>query len=811
MFSSLKLAIRSLGHSPGFTALAIGILTLGIGATTAMFSITRTVLLKPLGYRDPAQLVTVLFRVPSFSKQITTVPVNAQHYRLWRDHARSFQEIAVLGPTSHILSGVGEPESVAGVRVSANFFHLVGVQPAIGRSFAAGEDEAGRDHVAIVSDHFWRHKLGGRSDELGRKIRFDGVPYQIIGVMPPMFPFPCGGQLSDVVALAERTDYWLPLVFGESDLSSPIMNLDYLAIARLRPGITVRQAVTELDALEKGIQKQFPEKVEFDIVVHPLQQLMSREVRLPLLILMGAVGAVLLIVCINMMNLMMVRAISQRRDWAIRLAMGAGARDLIRGALSESLLLSLAGAGAGSLLAGWLLELVRLRAPVDLPRIEELALDPPALLFALGASVASAVLFGIWPAWRSAQADPQEALQSSGRGATEGRSGRRAGTLLVAAEVALSTVLLLSAGLLLRSFVAILDVSPGVRVEHLLTAGIKLPPDKYNKVADIHSFYRSLVEKVSSLPGVTAAGTVSTLPVRPEDNNNPITAGDRAVPPVTQWAMSHIHSASGGYFRAAGIPVKAGRAFEERDGKALEAVISENLAARLWPGESAIGRPLKLYAARSQAKVVGVVGAVRAGSLTEQPGMSVYFPDWEEADGDMSLVVRTAGEPENVRSAVRSVIRALEPQAAIPDMQTMKQVVTGSLSTRRFQLILLVSFAAAALLLASLGIYGVLAFATTRRTSEIGLRMALGAEPKQIFAAILRHGIAPVLIGMTVGLCASAALSHVLQSVLFEVKALDPLIYATAPALLLLVAALACFLPARRAAKLNPVEALRHQ
>lgn len=811
MVLSLKLAIRSLKRSPGFAVLAIAILALGIGATTAMFSITRTVLLKPLAYRDPQQLVTILFRIPSFSKQLSTIPVNAQHYELWRDHARTLQSVALVTSTSNILSGRGNAETVTGVRVTANFFSVLGVQPALGRAFANGDDQAGRDRVVVVSNRFWRSKLGGRASALGESILLDQTPYRVIGIMPAAFPFPQGAQLSDVATLPEQTEYWVPLAFSQNDLSSPMANMDYIAVARLKPGITVAEATADLAALQRQIEKRFPERVEFDPVVHPLQQLMAREVRLPLIVLMSAVAAVLLIVCINMMNFTLVRATAQRREWAVRLALGARTRNVISGAFLESLLISLAGSGLGALSAVWLLNVVRIKAPTGFPRVGELGLDSAALLFALGASIASALLFGLWPAWRSARLDPQDALQSSGRTVSEGRKGHRAGKILIGAEVALSTVLLLACGLLLRSFVAILDVNPGIRVQHLLTARINLPPNEYQKNSELYSFYKRLIEKVSALPGVEAAGTVSIVPLTPEDNNNPVWAGDRAAPPVTQWPMTHVHSASIGYFKAAGIPTREGRPFEERDGQALEVVISDNLAARLWPGESAIGRPLRFYRGKYIAHVVGVVGAVHSSSLTEQPGMNVYFPDWEQANDSMSLVVRTAGRPESDSSAIRQIVHGLQPEAAIPYIESVRQIVAESLSPKRFQLILLASFAVAALLLAALGIYGVVAFATGRRTSEIGIRMALGARPKEIFTAIVGNGLAPVLIGIVAGLGASLALSRLIESLLFEVRALDPLIYVATPAVLIVVAALACFLPARRAANLNPVEALRHE
>ena len=811
MAHAVKLAVRSLGHFPGFALLAIAMIGLGIGSTTAMFSVTHTVLLKALAYREPERLATVSFRVPQFSKELSTVPVNAQHYLLFRDHSRTLEELGLVRPDSHILSGMGEAEHVNGALITVNFFHLLGVQPILGRSFSDGEDQPGHNRLLIVSYQFWQQRLSGRRDVLGRKILLDGQSYEIIGVMPPAFPFPRGRQLSELEKLPERIDYWAPIVFSRDDLATPVGNENYLAIGRLKAGAMMPQVAADLTALETSFAKTYPEPVQFIIVVRSLQEAMAREVRLPLLILMAAVVAVLLIVCINLMNLMMVRSIAQRRDWAIRLAMGAKVRDLLRGAFIESLLLSLAGGTAGSLLAWVLLRLVRLKAPIDLPRIDELSLDSAALLFALSASVATAILFGIWPAWRASRINPQEALQSSGRTASESRQGHHSGNILVAAEVTLSTVLLLSAGLLLRSFVTILGVDPGLNIQHLLAVRINLPPEKYHRDSDVSSFYSRLLDEVKGLPGVEGAGLVSDLPLTGENNTNPATAADRPIPPVTQWPMTNWRYASSEYFKTAGIAFKDGRLFTKREGDTREVVISDNLAARLWPGQSAVGRPLKIYGNRRLQTVVGVVGAIHATSLTDDPTMMIYFPNWNHFARDMALFVRSEKETQGLASAVRSIVAGLDSQAAIPSIQTMKQVAARSLAPRRFQLVLLISFAVVALSLACMGIYGVLAFATSRRTSEIGIRMALGARPAQILESILLNGMVPVLIGIVAAMCVSVAFSKILQALLFQVRALDPEIYVAASAAMLIVAALACFVPARRAASLNPIEALRHE
>jgi putative ABC transport system permease protein len=812
MTPAFRDAIRNLRRAPGFSLLAIGILTLGIGATTAMFSITRTVLLKPLAYREPDRLATLLFRVRQFSKEFSTIPTNAQHYFFWRDHSRTLEEIGLVRPDSHILTGLGAAEQISGAAVTANLIHVLGMQPMLGRAFVNGEDQPGRNQEVIVSYEFWRTHFDGNAGALGRKLFLDGQPYTLVGVMPPGFPFPRDRQLSEVEALPKKTSYWTPIVFSKDDLTDPVGSQDYLTIARLKPGATIPQVVADITALEKVISKRYPEPVEFDPVVRPLQATMAREVRLPLLILMAAVSAVLLIVCINLMNLMRVRAMRQRRDWAIRLAVGAGAHDLLRAAFAESLLLSLAGAGPGSLLALALIHLVRVSAPFDLPRIDELALDVPGLFFALGASVFTSILFGLWPAWRASRIDPQEALQSSGRTSTEGRKSGFTGRLLVAAEVSLSTVLLLGAGLLLRSFVNILGVDPGMTVQHILTVRVNLPPDKYQKDSDVSSFYKRLLEQTQSLPRVTKAGLVSDLPLTGEDNNNPVTAADGAIPPVTQWPMTNLRYASGDYFQAAGIPLKDGRSFEERVGDTREVIISNNLAERLWPGRSAIGRTLKVYGNSRLQTVVGVVGAVHSTSLTQNPAMMVYFPSWNRFARNMTLVVRTAtGQPEQLAGAIRRIVSALDSQAAIPSVETMQQIVSASLAQKRFQVMLLGGFAAAALLLACLGIYGVLSFITSRRTSEIGIRMALGATPARVMQSTVWGGMLPVLVGIVIGLALSASFARVFQSLLFGVHALDPMIYAATGTFFIGIAVLACVVPARRAARVNPVDALRAQ
>ncbi len=813
MNAALRYALRSLRRTPGFTALAIAILTLGIGATTAMFSITNTVLFKPLQYRDPGQLASLMIRVPAFEQWAAKVPLNAYQYQFFKQHSGTLRQIALIGPSSGILSGVGKPTAVQGVRVTPDLFDLLGVQPRFGRGFLPQEAEEGNNQVVVLSDVLWHHQFNADPHVLGRKIRLDSREYQVVGITAPDFPFPGGRQLCDIEPLPEQAQYWIPLAFTKADLAATQGDMNYMGLVRLMPGLSIEQVSAELTANMQEIVKGLPHAVPMYPVLEPLRVSLTSGVRQPLLFLFSAVALVLLIVCINLMNLTLVRATARRREWAVRLAMGAGLRQLIRDALAESFVLSIAGGLSGSILAAWLLALVRTTAPFGLPRVDELHINPEVLAFALGASIFSAVFFGLWPAWRSTKIDPQETLQSSGRTITEGRKGHRLGRTLVAAEVALSVVVLLGTGLLIHSFVRVLQVNPGVRVQHLMVAGLQLPPNEY-KADQINEFYHRLLDRISKVPGVQQAGITSELPLTSSNNNGPMTAADRPMPPITQWPMANQIWASPSYFKASGIPLKDGRVFRESDGKQHVVVISENLAARLWPHESAVGHLLKGYPGvgnNEPYRVIGVVGVVHGASLTSQAENMTYSPDWQNPSTGMALVVRSTGDSGSVAGAIRSVVARLDPRIPVSDIRPMRDLVDSSVAQRRFQLFILMAFAGMALLLACLGIYGVLSFNVGQRTGEIGIRMALGARPEQVRGLILRQGMLPVLAGLMVGLLASAASGRLVQSLLFGVKALDPLTYVVTSAVLLSVAMLACFIPARRAARLNPLEALRNE
>ena len=811
MTRSLRLAVRSLLNTPGFTFLSIAILALGIGATTAMFGVARTVLFKPLAFKKPTQLCVVSLRVPAYADKYPELPVSAAHYNPWKNQSHTLQDVAFMTQRGATLSGHGDTEHVVGLNVNSNIFSMLGVSPALGPGFAGDEEKRRREDVVVLSDRLWRRKLSANPNIIGQKVLLNGKPYEVVGVMPADLPLPRASQLMSIATEPLDTDFWRPLIFKKEELAQPLGDMNLQVIGRMAEGVSVPQAQAELNGLEQQFKKDFPPGVMLEVRVATLQEKMSGDVRRPLLILLAAVALVLLVVCLNLMNLTLVRALSRRRQWAIRLAMGASQSALIGETFLESLVLSITGGALGCLLAEWLLVLVRANAPATLPRVDELTLDLPALAIAVTSAVCSALLFGLWPAWRASHIDPQEALRASSRSMTEGRGGHRMGQVLVAAEVALSVVLLLGAGLLLRSFVNTMNVNPGVTVEHTVTATVKLPPDRYKSNAQVASFYTSLLDRLRQSPGIEEAGAVSTLPVTGEDNVNILSPCDGPKRPLTEWPATNFRQVSPRYFSASGTPIKAGRDLTPADVNAKVILLSESAVARLFPSGSALGRTVCAAADDKPVarQVIGIVGDVRTASLRDKPSPMAYIPDWGDYGNDMALTVRTRGEARPVINGIRSTVAHLDAGVPVTQIRTMKEVVSESVAAARFQLVLLGAFAAAAVLLACLGIYGVLAFTVGRRTSEIGIRMALGAWPAQVRWAILKQGLLPVVVGLAIGFGLSMALGHVVESLLFGLHALDPSTYAVAAVATLSAAALACLAPADRAARLNPSDALR--
>ncbi len=810
--SDIRYALRSFRLNAGFTAVAVLTLALGIGANTAIFSVVNSVLLKPLTYGDPGRLVAIQENVPQISHLYPALPVNAMHFFTWRKQMKSFESLALIAPTDLTLTGTGRAERLSVLRVSANLFHVLRVGPALGRGFAEGEDQPGHDHVVVLTNNLWQRRFNGDKAIVGRRIALDGEAYTVVGVLGAEFRFPKNDQLGTLVGLPPRADLFKPVTFHADDLE-PVGDFNYGAIGRLRPGVSVAAALAELNVVQAALAKSIKEdKIELRGVLDPLQEAVVGHARRGLLLLLGAVGAVLLIVCVNLANLSLARATGRKREAGIRTALGATRARLIRQVLTENLLLALAGGALGLLIAFAGVRLLVIAAPVDLPRLEEVGIDGRVLLFALAVSTLSGILFGALPALRLSRSEPLESLQAgSTRSATEGRGGLRVREVLVALEVGLSAVLLITAGLLTHSFTRLMNVSKGFEVRNLLTAQISLPAVQYKEGEKRGQFYEHVLQKVRAMPGVRSAGMVSVLPLDGNSWADVISKrGDTR--PMAERPIAGYRFITPDYIETIGIPLRAGRTFTDRDAGRPVVLISEKVARTVWPGENPIGKmfwrgnPLeKPY------EICGVVADTRSIELNKAPELMVYVPYWVRNRFDVSIAVRTAGDPRSVEAGLRAAVAGIDSEVPLSHVRTMEQVMSESVGGRRFQLLLIGMFAVCALLLATLGIYGVLAYTVSRRTGEIGIRLALGARPGDLRAMVLRQGLVPVAAGLIAGLAGAVAIGRLLHSLLFEVSAADPATLAAVPVILLLVAIAACLIPARRAMSVDPMSALRFE
>ena len=812
LLGDIRQAWRGFRQNPGFTAVALLTLALGIGANTAIFSLVNGVLLKPLAFREPGQLVVLREIIPQMSRLYPTLPVNAGHFDDWRRHCRSFASMAVLDSRSLNLTGAGPAEKLSVVPASASLFGMLGVQPRLGRAFLAEEDQPGHDHVVILTDALWRRLFHADAGIVGRRILLDDEPYVVAGVLGPEFQMPLHLEQGSMPGLPNRIDLFKPIALSKEDLEEQ-GDFDYTVIARLRPGVTLSQALAELNVEQAAIAKGVHEfQVELRASVLPLRDVVIGPARRGLLLMLAAVGAVLLIVCVNLANLALARATARARESAIRTALGASRGRVMRQVLTENLLLALVGGTLGVGVAAAGLRMLVISAPVDLPRLSEVSLDARVLLFALAIAAASGLLFGLLPAWRSARVDPQEALQAGAtRSTTEARGGMHLRELLVMAEVGLGTVLLVTAGLLIHSFARLLSVDKGFETQRQLTAQLTLPAARYQEGPKREQFYNAVLGKLRAQPGVRSAGLISVLPLDGESWVDAITKpGDNR--PIAERPMSDYRSVSADYFAAMGIPLLSGRPIENRDQGRPVAVISEKVARALWPGENALGRKFHRDSPDEKPfEVIGIARDVPETALEKAPALMVYVPLWYRSRDTASVVVRTAGDPRAEEASLRAVVRSVDPEVPVSQVRTMEQVMDESVGARRFQMILVGLFAGTALLLAAIGIYGVLAWSITRRTGEIGVRVALGATPRDLIGMVLRQGLRPVAIGLMGGMVGAILMGGLLRSLLFGVSIADPLTMVGVCVALLASAALACLIPARRAMRVDPMKALRFE
>jgi putative ABC transport system permease protein len=799
MRNDIRYALRTLLRERAFAAMVVLSLAVGIGANTAIFSVVNGVLLRPLPYRDPERLFTIREVVPKLAHLYPTLPVNLSHYLEWRKRCSALESIAIMRPAALNLTGAGEPELLTSARVSANTFQVLGVNPQRGRGLMDEEDPEGHDNVVVISDSLWKRRFNADPAIVGRKIVLDGSPNLVAGVLPRGFQFP---------ALSDKTEVFKPLGYSQDDLAEIEGDFNYDAIARLRTGVTPRKAIAELNVIQAEISTRMPEKMDMHVAVTPLHDEITGHVQRGLLVLLGAVGAVLLILSANLANLSLARAAGRARESAIRTALGAGRTQLVRQTLTESVLLALIGGALGIGLAWWGIDLLVRAAPADLPLLGAVRLDGGVLGFALLISLSTGLIFGILPALRSAGAQPREALKSGSYTTTESRRGVRVRDLLVAVEAALSAVLLITAGLLIGSFVRLTHVDKGFDIERVLTVRLSLPSTKYTQNPQMAAFFERVLDRTRALPGVLSASFVSSLPLQGETWMD-LVGPENDPRPLFERPMVNVRFVTPGYFQTLHIPFREGRTFDDSQRKRKVAIVSQGTALRLWAGQSPLGR--RMLHNEETVEVVGVTADIRSTSLDKNPVPIIYLPDWQRPRLAASLLVRTAMDPRGIAAAIRHAIRQVDADVPVPQMRTMQQVMSDSVAQRRFQMLLVMLFAAAALALAGFGIYGAVSYSVARRRQEMGIRMALGAAAAGLERMVLWQAIRPVAAGLAVGIAAALAAGRVLSSLLFQVSARDPATIGGVALVLLLVSAAAAVPPARKATHVDPMSALRFE
>ncbi|HTR38560.1 MAG TPA: ABC transporter permease [Bryobacteraceae bacterium] len=810
--SDVRSAFRTLRRDPGLSAIAIATLALGIGANTAIFSVFDGILLRPLGYGDESRLVAIHEVVPMFSRIAPRLPVNAMHFEDWRRNVHAFGQIALISGITLNLTAAGEPERVAAARVSPSLFPMLHASAELGRTFLDEEDQPGRDDVVVLSHAFWQRRFASDPNILSRKIQLDGRPYRVIGVLSPAFHFPKLSQLFAMNVAEEAPELWKPFALRPQE-RDPLGDFNFVCIARLRPGVSLSQALGELNAAQARLASQAPAKIEFQAALVPLHDQITSRSRNGLQLVLAAVGLVLLIGCVNIANLLLARTASRRRELAIRSALGAGQGRLVRQLLAESLLLGGIGGSLGVLFAYGALRAILAHAPANLPRLDEVHVNLPVLFFATAISLVAGLACGWLPALRFARIDPQEALQSGARGSTEGRGAAKLRSLLVSLEVGLSMLCLIAGGLLLRSYAKLLSTDKGFVVQRIVTVDLNLPRARYAELLQQTRFSESLLDSVRKLPGVMSLGVSNMLPLTAEGNNNLLMLEGAQVP-LMERPVADIRDVNPEFFRTMGIPLLKGRIFEDTDRNRQLALVSALTAQKLWPGQDPLGKRFKIGdPSEPYLEVAGVVGDVRGAALDKPPFLTIYRPYWEggEMRRAVTLAVRTTGDPLSVTGAIRGAIHRIDPELPVPQFQTMEQILDDSVAQQRFQMSLILLFAAAALLLASLGIYGVVSYSVTLRTNEMGIRMALGAQGADVLRMVLRQSMAPVAFGLAGGFVVWLAAGRLLASLLYGVTPLDLLTIGIAMSTLAAVAALASFIPARRAVRVDPSTALRYE
>ncbi len=797
MLHNLRYALRVLLKTPGFTTIAVVTLALGIGANTAIFSVINAVLLRSLPYRDPARLMIVAHADDGAMRgsyvTANLFGVSPPNYSDFRDQNRSFEQLAAYTPADFVLTGGKQPERIPAALVSANLMPMLGIQPALGRWFVTGEDEPGHQ-MAIISYGLWQREFGGSSGVLGKALTLDGHPYTIIGVMPRAFAFP---------ADAPETELWLPLAFSSE---MRVRGAHYLnVLGRLKPHVTIEAAEVDLESIGRGLRQHYPGLVPTNVTAVPLRTVLVGDVRGSLLLLTGAVSLVLLIAVANVAGLLLARAGSRQREVAIRVAVGATRRHLAQQFLAESILLAIAGGVAGLLLASWGTDLLIAISPADLPHVHQIGIDGWVLLFTAAVSIVTGIAFGLASAFRSAAPDLNAGLKQ-GMASTVAR--QRVRRLLVGGEVVLAFVLLCAGGLMVRTLMKLAAVDPGFDPESVLTAEISLP-QAYAEPVRQAEFADELLRRLEGMPGVKSVGFTSALPL----GGTHMTFRAKLPAQPNQQVAVGFRSVSPGYLPSMRIPIRAGREFTVADGSSSRnvGIINETLARRFWPGESAIGRTITSGFVRGPIEIVGVSGNVESSALDAAVEPELYIPFDKRPFPFVRIIVRGQGDPLQLAPMLREQVRALDQDLPVDKIRTMKSVMAGTVARRRFFMLLLTIFAALALGLAAVGIYGVVSYEVAQRTREIGIRMALGATRYSVLSMVVLQALVPTVAGLAIGGAMAIVATQLLRSLLYGISPTDPFTYVASAMVLAGAAAIAALAPARRATKVDPMIALRYE
>ena len=815
--NDLKFAFRQLLKNPGFTAVAVLTLALGIGANTAIFSVVNAVLLKALPYREPERIVMLWTDNPSMNLGFHELPPTPPDLLDWRSQAQSFEQIAAFRTRLADLSEQGDPERVGGVQATANFFSLLGAQSMFGRVFSTDEEQPGKDKVVVISHGLWQRRFGGDTNIIGQFITINHERHAIIGVMRPGFNFPRGAEMPAAYALMAQTDVWRPYAENAEYWRNDDQR-NFIAMGRLKPGVTVAQAQAEMTGIALREAKAYPKShTGWTNHLRPLALQVAGKTRPVLFILLGAVAFVLLIACANVANLLLCRSAARRKEMAVRTAIGAGRGRIVRQLLTENVLLSVVGGGIGLLLGAWGVQVILAFSPPNIPRLHETTLDGSVFLFSLFISLATGVIVGLAPAWHASKVNLSEALNADSRSGTAAGRHRTHG-LLVIAEVALAVVLLTGAGLMFQSFLRLQAVDPGFKPQRVAAFDVGLNGARYDSSARQRQFYREARERLGKVPGVRAAAAISNLPLGGNENLNFLYVEGMPVPSDGKIPLTENRKITPGYFETMGVSLLRGRDFTDKDApdQPNVCIINETIARTFFSGADPIGKRLKM-AGTDEAQypwftVIGVAGDVRSYGLEVKPRPQVYTTVEQNTDNKMNLIVRAETmPPASLERAIRAEMKSLDPALPLANFRTMESLLANAVARPRFSTFLLGLFATTALLLTAVGLYGVVAYATTQRTREIGIRIALGASGRNVLALVIRQGMLPALIGLAIGLAGALALTRLLANQLYEVKATDPLTFLCVTAVLLLVALAACFLPARRAAKVDPIIALRYE